>query len=72
MILLEDNEGPDQTARMRRLIWAFVIRIYSQTRFRMAWLRYRFIFLWDQILCFISYTMWYESSKKALLINCMI
>ena len=26
MILLVDNEGPDQTARMRRLIWAFAVR----------------------------------------------
>ena len=29
MILLADSEGPDQTARMRRLI------IYPQARFRM-------------------------------------
>ena len=27
MILLVDSEGPDQTARMRRLIWAFTVRI---------------------------------------------
>ena len=27
MILFADSEGPDQTARMRRLIWAFAIRI---------------------------------------------
>ena len=72
MILLADNEGPDQTARMRRLIWAFVIRVYSQTRFHMAWLRYGFIFLWNQILCFILYTMWYESSEKALCIICIM
>ena len=26
MILLADNEGPDQTARMRRLIWAVAVR----------------------------------------------
>ena len=25
MILLADSEGPDQTARMRRLIWAFAV-----------------------------------------------
>ena len=37
MILLEDSEGLDQTARMRRLVWAFAVRIYSKTRFRMAW-----------------------------------
>ena len=27
MILLGDSEGPDQPARMRRLIWAFAVRI---------------------------------------------
>ena len=27
MILLADSVGPDQTARMRRLIWAFAVRI---------------------------------------------
>ena len=32
MILLADSEGPDQTARMRRLIWAFAVRIRSYIR----------------------------------------
>ena len=36
MIVLADSEGPDQTARMRRLIWAFAVRICPKTRFRMA------------------------------------
>ena len=27
MILLVDSGGPDQTARMRSLIWAFAVRI---------------------------------------------
>ena len=36
MILLVDSEGPDQTARMHSLIWAFAVRIRSTTRFRMA------------------------------------
>ena len=31
--LLADSDGPDQTARMRRLIWAFAVRIYSKTLF---------------------------------------
>ena len=35
-ILLADSEGPDQTARMRRLIWAFAVRICTKTSFRMA------------------------------------
>ena len=35
MILFADNEGPDQTARMRRLIWAFAVLICPKTRF--AW-----------------------------------
>ena len=36
MILLAGSEGPDQTARMRSLIWALAVRIYPKTRFRMA------------------------------------
>ena len=34
--LLANSEGPDKTARMRRLIWAFTVRIYLKTHFRMA------------------------------------
>ena len=34
MILLADSEGPDQTARMRRLIWAFAVRKCPKARFR--------------------------------------
>ena len=34
MILLADSKGPDQTARKRRLIWAFALRICPKTRFR--------------------------------------
>ena len=30
-------ESPDQTAQMRRLMWAFAVRIYPKTRFHMAW-----------------------------------
>ena len=36
MILLADSEGPDQTARMRRLIWAFAVCICPKTGFHMA------------------------------------
>ena len=36
MILLADSEGPDQTARMRRLIWAFAFRICPKTRLCMT------------------------------------
>ena len=32
MRLLADSEGPDQTVRMRRLIWAFAVHISC-----MAW-----------------------------------
>ena len=35
MILFAGNEGTDQTARMRRLIWAVAGRICPKTRFRM-------------------------------------
>ena len=41
MLPLEDSECPDQTARMRRLIWAFVVRIWPKTRFRIALLTVR-------------------------------
>ena len=33
MILLADSEGPDQTARMRRLIWAFATLIMPEKTF---------------------------------------
>ena len=36
MILLVDSEGPDQTVQMRRLIWAFAVRICPKTHFHMA------------------------------------
>ena len=36
LILLADSEGPNQIVRMRRLIWAFVVRICSKTRFGMT------------------------------------
>ena len=35
MILLADSAGPDQTARMHRLIWVFAVRIYPKIRFCM-------------------------------------
>ena len=36
MILYADRECPDQTAQMRRLTWAFTVRIYPKACFRMA------------------------------------
>ena len=36
MILLADSEGPDQTAQLSSLIWAFAVRIHAKKRFRMA------------------------------------
>ena len=35
-----NNKGADETARMRRLICAFVVRIWHKTCFLMAWLIY--------------------------------
>ena len=40
MILLAGSEGPDQPARMRRLIWAFAVRISPKTRFHILLLSY--------------------------------
>ena len=45
VILLADSEGLDQTARMRRLICAFAVRIRSKTRFRMV--RFFFFFFFS-------------------------
>ena len=36
MILVAESEGPDQTVRLRRLIWAFAVCICPKTSFRMA------------------------------------
>ena len=36
MIVLADSDGPEQTARMRSLIWAFAVRIYRKIRFRIS------------------------------------
>ena len=33
MILLADTEGPDETARMHRLIWELAVLIWPKTRF---------------------------------------
>ena len=33
MILLADSKGPDQTAQMRSLIWAFAVRICQKNMF---------------------------------------
>ena len=38
-----DSEGPDQTARMRRLIWAFAVPICPSTRFLMARLKHKIL-----------------------------
>ena len=34
--MLADSEGPDQTARMYKLIWAFTVRIWPKKRFCIA------------------------------------
>ena len=54
IILLADSEGPDQTALMGSLIWAFAARICLKTRFYMAW-PICFLFLND--ILFISKIM---------------
>ena len=36
MILAAGSEGPDQTARMRSLIWAFADRVCQEPHFRLA------------------------------------
>ena len=39
-VLAANNKGADQTARMHRLICAFVVRIWYKIHFLMAWLIY--------------------------------
>ena len=38
--LYSNFEGPDQTASMRKLIWAFAVRIYPKKRVRMLQSKY--------------------------------
>ena len=45
MILFAGGEGPDQTARMRRLIWASAVRIFSLDTTHM------FSLVWNDMLC---------------------
>ena len=63
MILLADSEGPDQTARMRSLIWAFAVCICPKARFRIAvhFIAFRMLFsVFKQILIF--FTLWANSA----------
>ena len=43
MILLAASKGLDQTARMRKLIWSFAVRICQKKRFRMTRPTYRLV-----------------------------
>ena len=47
MILLADSEGPDQTARLRSLIWAFAAHICSKTTFSHS----AALIMFDQMFC---------------------
>ena len=50
MILLADShgEGPDQTARMRRLIWDFAVRLCPKMRFSHGAAHMMFLFIWPE------------------------
>ena len=48
--LSSENKGADQTARMRRLICAFVVRVFNKTHFLMA----RLISYFDIIFAFLA------------------
>ena len=50
MILLAGSEGPDQTARMRSLIWAFAVRICPMICFRMPRVHFC-VFLTNSLQC---------------------
>ena len=67
MILLADSEGPDQTVRMRRLIWSFAVRMCRKTFSHRA-AKIRFSILWsnstnDKIMMFVFIVL---SEKKVL------
>ena len=49
IVMLADNEGPDQTAWMRRLIWAFSVLIYPET-FQHVYVQCRMILPFIRIL----------------------
>ena len=66
MILLADSEGPDQTVRMRRLIWSFAVRMCRKTFSHRA-AKIRFSILWsnstnDKIMMFVFIVL---SEKKS-------
>ena len=58
--LLADNEGSDQTARMRRLIWIFV----GRTRKKLLFALYNCSYLTDMIIIFFSL---FPSSTKQII-----
>ena len=62
MILLADSEGPDQTARKRRMIWAFAVRISPKTHG--AWLG-PYVSLLDCAVCF-KHSQFQDSVAKVL------
>ena len=53
MILFVDNEGPDQTAQMCSVIWAFGVSD-RQTLFAYAW---RYVFTWGSQIYYMLTNM---------------
>ena len=47
---VSSSEGPDQTARMRRLIWAFAVRICPKTRFCRVRVIYQASFVLSRVI----------------------
>ena len=56
MILFADNEGPDQTARLRSLIWAFAVRTLKALSLDAAHYCFFFFFFFfsDIVVVFLS------------------
>ena len=60
------SEGPDQTARMRRLVWAFAVRIYQKSHFLFARANYNSV----QFLCENdNITQLFQETCRVLLYN---
>ena len=63
--LLADTEGPDQPAQMRRLIWAFAVRICPKTCSRMAG-----SILWVNMGVHITQTSYSYGFNVVFLLDC--
>ena len=68
-----EQKDADQTARMRRLICAFIVRICHLADFRMTWLKCKTLSMLISIehnICFGRKLTWGFANNKAQIILC--